>query len=234
VVAAGIRAETALARGAGLDVGRGIIVDDHMRTSAAEVWAVGECAEHRGIVHGLWAPVAEQVRAAMAALDGDPRPFTPSPPQTTLKVAGLELFVTGRTTPQDGEDEIIRSDGRSGTYAKLVVDGDRLVGAALLGDTTAAGRLGRLVATGGPVPFDALDGSIAIEPPRRDVPRPDNVICHCMAVSRGRVERAIEDDGLQSVDGVAAATGAGTGCGSCAPTVACIIDERRRLTRPPA
>lgn len=237
VVAAGIRAETALARGAGLDVGRGIIVDDHMRTSAAEVWAVGECVEHRGIVHGLWPPVAEQVRAAMASLDGDPMPFTPSPPQTRLKVAGLELFATGRTTPQDGEDEIIRSDGRSGTYAKLVIDGDRLVGAALLGDTTAAGRLGRLVATGGPVPFDALDRPVETrggQRPQRDLPPSDEVICHCMAVSRGRIERAIDQGDLESVDRVAAATGAATGCGSCAPTVARIIDERRRFRRPPA
>ncbi len=237
IVAAGIRAETALARAAGLDVDRGIIVDDHMRTSAAEVWAVGECAQHRGVVHGLWAPVAEQVRAAVASLDGDSMPFTPSAPQTTLKVAGLELFAAGRTTLEDDEEEVVRSDGRSGRYAKLVVDGDRLVGAILLGDTTMAGRLGQLIAAGGPVPVDVLDASVVtrcVERPRGELPGPDEVVCHCMAVSREPIERAIDRDGLQSVDGVAAATGAGTGCGSCAATVARILDERRRFARPPA
>ena len=88
VFATGIRPEVALARDAGLEVGRGVLVDDNLRASAPGVWAVGECAEHRGTVYGLWAPVLEQARAAGAAIAGRPDAFLGAVPATTLKVAG--------------------------------------------------------------------------------------------------------------------------------------------------
>lgn len=236
VVAAGTRAETSLARTAGIRVEHGIVVDDHMRTSAAAVWALGECAEHRGVVHGLWAPVVQQVRAAAASLDGDSIPFRPAPPQTTLKVAGLELFAAGHATAEDGEVEIVRSDGRRGTYAKFVLDDDRLVGAIVIGDMAAAARARELIAAGDPVPPDVLDPPDA-KPPRRPLlsqRRKGEVVCNCLFVSRERIERAIDEEGLTSVSDIAAATGAGTGCGSCAGSVARLIEERRQPARAPA
>ncbi len=83
-----MRAETALARAAGIDVQRGIVVDDALRTSAPSVWSVGECAEHRGIVYGLWSPLAEQARVAGAGIAGDPAAFHGAVQATTLKVVG--------------------------------------------------------------------------------------------------------------------------------------------------
>lgn len=237
VVAAGIRAETALARAAGLDVGRGITVDDELRTSDARIWAVGECAQHRGVVHGLWAPIFEQVRAMTASLDGEPSPFVPSPPHATLKVAGLELVSLGRTLAGSGEDEVIRSDGRRGSYTKLVVDADRLVGAILLGDTSQADRLRALMASGERLPADVLE----VAGPTREVEHASrggwaqqDTVCACMAVSRQRVETAIDTDGLRTVEDVAAATSATTGCGGCAATVAGLIDRHQRIRRRPA
>ena len=231
VIAAGIRPETTLARAAKLQVRRGIVIDDHMRTSADGVWAVGECAEHRGVVHGLWAPIAQQVRVASAAVDGETPPFSPSAPRAALKIAGIDLFSAGRPTAKEGEDEIVHSDGRRGSYAKLVLDGDRLVGGILLGDTTAAGELWQLLSTGAPVPSAGLPAA-----PRSPVggvsstPAAAEVICRCMGVSRGRIEQAIGEGRLDSVDGIRGATGAADGCGSCAGALGRILDEwtRRR------
>jgi NADPH-dependent 2,4-dienoyl-CoA reductase/sulfur reductase-like enzyme/bacterioferritin-associated ferredoxin len=232
VVAAGIRTETALARSAGLHVERGIVVDDHMRTTAAAVWAVGECAQHRGVVHGLWAPLTEQVQAAVASIDGRSLPFRPRPRQTKLKVAGVEVYSAGRTTSTDGDDEILRSDGRRGTYAKLVVEGDRLVGAILVGNAAAASSLSELIAGGGPVPADVLDGSDVQR--SRQVPgrRPPEVelMCRCAGVSRERIEGVIAD-GAFSVEDVGYATGAGMGCGSCVASVARVLERRGRSAR---
>ena len=95
IVAAGVRAETTLARAAGMQCARGIVVDDELRTSAPSVWAVGECAEHRGTVYGLWAPLAEQARVAGARIAGDPGAFHGAVQATTLKVSGVDVYAGG-------------------------------------------------------------------------------------------------------------------------------------------
>ena len=95
IVAAGVRAETSLARAAGLEVRRGIVVDDALRTSAPSVWSIGECAEHRGVVYGLWAPLAEQARVAGAGVAGDPGVFHGAVQATTLKVSGVDVYAGG-------------------------------------------------------------------------------------------------------------------------------------------
>jgi len=132
VVSAGVRPETTLAVRAGLETARGIVVDDVLRTSAPAVFAVGECAEHRGVVHGLWAPLAEQARVAGAAIAGDPAAFHPVAPATTLKIAGVDVYAGGRPEAAEHEDEVVLRDTRSGTYRKLILDGDRLTGAILM------------------------------------------------------------------------------------------------------
>ena len=141
VFATGIRPEVALARDAGLEVGRGILVDDNLRTSAPGVWAVGECAEHRGIVYGLWAPVLEQARAAGAAIAGRPTAFHGAVPATTLKVAGIDLFCAGQAAEHDPlAEEVIALDSRRERYRKLVLRDGALAGATLLGDARRRAR----------------------------------------------------------------------------------------------
>ena len=125
VVAAGVRPDADLARTAGIEVGRGVLVDDELRTSAAGVRAVGECAEHRGNVYGLWAPLLEQSRTLGASLAGRPAAFHGAAPATTLKVAGIELFCCGRVAAADGDDEVLALDSRRGRYRRLLVDGGR-------------------------------------------------------------------------------------------------------------
>jgi ferredoxin-nitrate reductase len=229
VIAAGIRPETTLARAAGLECARGIVVDDAMRTSAPGVLAAGECAEHRGTVYGLWAPLAEQARVAGATAAGDPAAFHGSTPATTLKVAGVDVFAGGRQDAGEGHDEIVLTDTRRGVYRKLVLDGDRLAGVLLVGDTTRAKVLSELLRTGDRVPEALLDPHTgAAEPETED---PAETVCSCNAVTRGEIDRVVVANGLTTVEQVAAATRASTGCGSCAGDVRTILERHRSPSR---
>jgi ferredoxin-nitrate reductase len=215
VFATGIRPEVALARDAGLEVERGIVVDDNLRASAPGVWAVGECAEHRGTVYGLWGPVLEQARAAGAAIAGRPAAFLGAVPATTLKVAGIDLFCAGSAAEVDERaEEVIALDSRRERYRKLVVRDGRLSGATLLGDLADARELRSLIATGASVPDALLE---------RGAPaaagEPDQLVCSCQVVSASEIRGAITEFSLTTVEGVSERTGASTGCGGCRPDV---------------
>jgi ferredoxin-nitrate reductase len=227
VVAAGIRPETALARAAGIECARGIIVDDELRTSVPNVFAVGECAEHRGTVYGLWAPLAEQARVAAAVVAGDPAAFHGATPATTLKVAGVDVFAGGRSDAREGEDELVVSDTRRGIYRKLVLDGDRLTGAVLVGDTALARSLSELLRSGRAVPQELLDPLTPAARSSGPPADPGATICSCNGVSRGAIDRAIVAGGLTTLEQVANATRASTGCGSCAIEVRAILAAHR-------
>jgi ferredoxin-nitrate reductase len=227
IVAAGVRPETSLARAAGLEVGRAVVVDDALRASAPGVWAVGECAEHRGVVHGLWAPCAEQARAAGAGVVGDPAGFQGAVAATTLKVAGVDVFAGGLAAAAAGMDELTVSDTRRGTYRKLVLDGERLAGAVLVGDVAPARALSELLRTQGPVPEALLEPGAAVEAPP---PSDADVVCSCNSVTRGALRAAIRAGGLTDVAQVANATRATTGCGGCAPDVAALCSSTRNTT----
>ncbi len=224
VVAAGVRAETALARAAGLECGRGIVVDDALRTSAPNVWSVGECAEHRGIVYGLWAPLAEQARVAGAGVAGDPGAFHGAIAVTTLKVSGIDVYAGGVSaagTPA-GHDEIVHSDTRRGLYSRLVLDGEQLVGAALVGDASAARTMSELLRSGERVPSTLLEGGAAAAAPIDSDPAAE--VCSCNVVSVGEVQAAIRRDGLTTVAQVGLRTRATTGCGGCTADVQSLLD----------
>jgi nitrite reductase (NADH) large subunit len=135
VMAAGIRPDTALAAAAGLAVGRGILVDDAMRTDDPAVWAIGECAEHDGTLIGLVAPALAQADIAAASILGGVGRYAAVSGSTALKVAGAGVWSAGDI--DDGE-VIILQDPAAGQYRRLVIRGDRLVGAMLYGETADA------------------------------------------------------------------------------------------------
>ena len=136
VVAVGIRPNIALARGAGLEVGRGIVVDDHLETTAAGVHAIGECAEHRGCCYGLVEPAYEQAQLLARRFAGERASYPGSVLATNLKVSGVNVFSAGDfLATTDDAEEIVLSDPAVGVYKKLTVAHDRLVGAVLFGDT---------------------------------------------------------------------------------------------------
>jgi nitrite reductase (NADH) large subunit len=135
IFAAGIRPNTALAKEAGIAVNRGIVVDDVMQTGAPDIFALGECAEHRGICYGLVEPAYEQARVLAQHLAGAAAFYGGSVLSTNLKVSGVSVFSAGDFMGAQGCEAIVLSDIRHGTYKKLVISEGRLTGAVLVGDT---------------------------------------------------------------------------------------------------
>ena len=135
IFSAGIRPNVGLAKEAGIAVNRGIVVDDVMQTSAEHIFALGECAEHRGICYGLVEPAYEQARVLAQHLAGKAASYPGSVVATNLKVSGVSVFSAGDFIGADGSETILLSDVRRGTYKKLVIADGRLTGAVLIGDT---------------------------------------------------------------------------------------------------
>jgi nitrite reductase (NADH) large subunit len=138
IFAAGIRPNVTLAKQAGLSVNRGVVVDDHLQTNAADIFALGECAEHRGVCYGLVEPAYEQARVLAQHLAGNSASYSGSVVATNLKVSGVAVFSAGDFIAGDGTETIVLNDTRRGAYKKLVIANGRLTGAVLVGDTTDA------------------------------------------------------------------------------------------------
>jgi nitrite reductase (NADH) large subunit len=138
VFAAGIRPNTELARTAGLAVNRGVVVDDQLATSAPEIFAIGECAEHRGTCYGLVEPAYEQAQVLARHLAGRRASYAGSVVATNLKVSGIGVFSAGDFIGAEGSESVVLSDVGRGTYKKLVIAEGRLTGAVLVGDVTDA------------------------------------------------------------------------------------------------
>jgi nitrite reductase (NADH) large subunit len=138
IFAAGIRPNIGLAKDAGIAVGRGIMVDDHLQTATPEIFALGECAEHRGICYGLVEPAYEQARILAQHLAGKTAAYGGSVVATNLKVSGVSVFSAGDFIGAEGSETILLSDVRHGTYKKLVISEGRLAGAVLVGDVESA------------------------------------------------------------------------------------------------
>jgi NAD(P)H-nitrite reductase large subunit len=233
VVAAGVRPAADLARHAGLAVARGIVVDDHLACSGADdVYAIGDCAEHRGQVQGLVAPAWEQARVLAERLTGRNAraTYTGSRAATKLKVAGVDLAVMGIKEPAGDDDEVVSyAEVRRGIYKKLIVRGDRIAGAIVIGDAAAIPRLTQAFHESAALPinrsemlFPLIGGDPA--PPIAAAALPDAAqICDCNAVSKGRIVEAVLG-GARSLQAVRDCTRASTGCGACTPEVQKIID----------
>jgi nitrite reductase (NADH) large subunit len=138
IFAAGIRPNAALAQAAGISVGRGIVVDDRLATNVEGVYALGECAEHRGTCYGLVEPAYEQAKVLAENLAGRAAAYEGSILSTNLKVSGVNVFSAGDFLGGEGTEAIVLSDARQGTYKKLVIADGRLTGAILIGDTQDA------------------------------------------------------------------------------------------------
>ena len=230
VVAAGIRPNTEFARNGGLVVERGILVDDQMRCEdESSVYAVGECAQHRGEVYGLVAPVWEQAVVLAEHLTGTnpDAAYTGSRTTTKLKVAGIDVAAMGVKGPEREDDEFVQFyDPRSGVYKAVVVRDGTLIGAMLLGDIGKASMLAQ-----------AFDGKIDLPEDRAallfDIGEPqgpdvaadlpdDTQVCNCNGVTKGDLVACVHS-GAATLTEVCAKTRAGKGCGSCKGLVADIV-----------
>jgi nitrite reductase (NADH) large subunit len=221
VVSIGIRPRTDLAAAAGLRVERGIVVDDRMTSSHPRVLAVGECAEHRGVVYGIVAPIHEQAAVAAATLVGDEAAYEGSVPSATLKVMGVDVVSAGAA---EGARAVVAADCDS--YRKLVVEDGRAAGAVLVGDTRGAELLVDAVRSGRELndPLRLLQE--ASEATAADLPDSAQV-CNCNGVCKGEIVATIRERELGSTREVVAATRAGSGCGSCRPVVSELLKLER-------
>lgn len=138
VVAIGVRPRVDLAVAAGLDVNRGIDVDDGLASSDPSIFAIGECAEHRGLVYGLVEPAYEQARVLAARLAGGTARYTGSLLATNLKVSGVGVFSAGSVEPGEHDEVLLLRDPAMGVYRKFVLRAGRLAGCVLVGDTSGA------------------------------------------------------------------------------------------------
>ncbi len=234
VMAVGIRPNTQLAESMGLHVNRGIVVSDTLQTvTDPRIYAVGECAAHRGIAYGLVAPLFEQgkVLANHLAEFGIGR-YTGSLTSTKLKVTGIDLFSAGNFMGDDSTEEIVMSDPAGGIYKKLVIQGDKLVGACLYGDTVDGSWYFKLLRDGRSV-ADIRDKLMFGESNIGDVGhqgqskasamQDSDEVCGCNGVTKGAICKTIKDKGLFTLEEVRKHTKASASCGSCTGLVEQIL-----------
>ena len=231
VIAAGIRPNKELGQEAGLTCDRAIIVDDAMRTSDPDVYSVGECAQHRGMVYGLVAPIWEQTKALAARLTGKnpDAVYTGSKLATKLKVMGVELASMGRVSDvRDGDEVVQFAEPHRQVYWKAIVRDGKVAAACLLGDLGPADELVRLFMTEAPAPARRLELFFASATTKgEDISLADlpdaKQICDCNGVCKGTIVSAIRA-GRTTVPSVGKATRAGLGCGSCKKMIKGLIE----------
>lgn len=231
VVAAGIRPNVGLAQRAGLTVERAIVTDDRMRSVDDDhIYVVGECAQHRGQVYGLVAPLWEQAGVLADHLTGaDPSAaYHGSRTATKLKVAGVDVASMGIKAPELPDDEFVQySEPRHGVYKTVVIRDNKLVGATLLGDVSKVSFLTQAFDSGLPLPDERVSLMFDIGTPEVGVGvaelADDAQVCNCNGVSKSALVSCVRD-GETSVAGVMAKTRAGKGCGSCKELVGQIVE----------
>ncbi|MPZ36449.1 MAG: nitrite reductase large subunit [Rhizobiales bacterium] len=233
VMAVGIRPNTALAKEAGLDVKRGVVVDDCLRTSDESIFAVGECVEHRGQCYGLVAPLYEMARTLAATLAGEQvRGYAGSALSTKLKVTGVDLFSAGDFSEADEQDDIVLRDPARGVYKRVVLRDNRIVGAVLYGDTADGAWYFDLLKKSTDVTSmrdmlifgQAYQAGASFDPNAAVAALSDDVeICGCNGVCKGAITQAITVKGLTSLEDVRAQTKASSSCGQCTAKVEALL-----------
>ena len=227
VMAVGIRPETRLAVDAALWVERGIVVDAQMRTSDPDILAVGECVEFDGLVFGLVAPLYDQAKVAAQTLAGEAGEFIPREVSTKLKVTGCDLFSAGDFADGPGREDIVFRDPARGVYKRLVLEGERVIGAVMYGDVADGNWFYGLIKDGTDVSEmrdtlifgPAFQGGASADPMAAVAALPaDAEICGCNGVCKGQIVAAIET-GATTLDAIRATTKASASCGTCSGLV---------------
>ena len=231
VVSAGIRPNVGLGVVSGLTVERAIVTDDQMRSvDDPDIYAVGECAQHRGEVYGLVAPLWEQAVVLADHLTGvNPKAaYHGSRTATKLKVAGVDVAAMGVRGPERPDDEFVRfAEPKRGVYKSVVIRDGKLVGAMLLGDTKKVAFLTQSFDRGLPLPEERVELLFELAGPTEEqgaAEMDDAVqVCNCNGVSKGDLVGCVKG-GVCSVGGVMNATRAGKGCGACKGLVKDIVE----------
>ncbi|AWB45130.1 nitrite reductase large subunit [Paenibacillus sp. CAA11] len=232
VMAVGIKPNVAVAKSSGIQVNRGIVVDDYMRTSAPGVYSVGECTEHRGVCYGLVAPLFEQGMVLAKHICGvETAGYEGSVVSTKLKISGVDVFSTGEFI--EGPEHVVISskDEWKRTYKKILLKDNVLVGAVLFGDVQDSATLQKLVKQGEVMTdelYDSLMGTGCCggggkKQASIETMADDEIVCGCNGVTKRTIVDAITEQGMTTVDEIKACTGATRSCGGCKPVVEQIL-----------
>lgn len=229
VMAVGIRPNVAIARVAGLEVNRGIVVNDHMVTSDPSIYAVGECAEHNGIAYGLVAPLYEQgIALAEHITGGQGKGYQGSVLSTQLKVAGCDLFSGGKIHEDENTQAIIVHDQFSKLYKKILVTDNKIVGVVLYGDASDGNRLFNMLKKQADI--SEYTSSSVLSKAGQDGEEDlvasmsaEDTVCGCNGVTKGTIVHSILEQGLTTFEEVKGCTKAGGSCGKCKPMVESIL-----------
>ncbi|MCA2012978.1 nitrite reductase large subunit NirB [Cereibacter sphaeroides] len=223
VMAVGIRPNVQLAKEAGLAVGKAIHVDDQMVTSDADILAVGECVEHQGAIFGLVAPLYDQAKVVAATLRGEEATFVQKQLSTKLKVTGCDLFSAGDFAEGPNREDIVFRDPARGVYKRLVIEGEKLVGAVFYGDTADSNWFFGQIRDGADISANrdtlifgpAFQGGAPVDPMAAVAALPPEAeICGCNGVCKGAIVDAIKG-GAVDLGAVRATTKASASCGTC-------------------
>ncbi len=233
VMAVGIRPNMGLAKAAGLECNRGVVVDDHLHTSDPDIYAVGECVEHRGHCYGLVAPLYEMAKVLASEIAGEnPSGFVPAVTSTKLKVTGIDLFSAGDFSDDDINNEVVLRDPSRGVYKRVVLRDNKIVGAVLYGDTEDGAWYFDLLKKSEDVSAmrdtlifgQAYQGGSPLDPTAAVAALPDDAeICGCNGVSKGAIVTAIHAGGLGTLDEVRGKTKASASCGQCSGKVEMLL-----------
>ncbi|KLK90806.1 nitrite reductase [Microvirga vignae] len=225
VMAVGIRPNAVLAKEAGLETNRGVLVGDDMRTSDPDVFAVGECVEHRGTCYGLVAPLYEMAKVVAAQLADDvTAAYTGSVTATKLKVTGIDLFSAGDFSEANDRQDIVLRDVARGIYKRIVLKDNRIVGTVLYGETADGSWFFDLLRKESDVSElrdtlifgQSYVGGVPLDPMAAVAALPDDAeICGCNGVCKGKIVQTITDKGLSTLADVRAHTKASASCGTC-------------------
>lgn len=238
VMAVGIRPNYALAESAGIYCNRGIVVNDTMQTYDPRIYAVGECVAHRGISYGLVAPLFEMAKVCATHLANfGIGLYKGSVTSTKLKVTGIDLFsagdfMSGAGFEDDGREEIVLHDAVGGVYKKLVIKNDKIIGSVLYGDTADGSWYFQMLRDNKPIHEirdhlmfgqDSLGNTGHQGQDKAAAMTNEMEVCGCNGVCKGTIVKAIQDQGLFTIDDVKKQTKAGSSCGSCVGLVEQIL-----------
>jgi len=229
VMAIGIKPNIEVAKASGIYVNRGIVVNDFMETSVPDVYAVGECAEHREIVYGMVAPLYEQGKVLAARISGViGEPYKGSVTGTQLKIAGIDLYSAGEIFEDNTTKAIKVHNEYDGIYKKVLLRDNIIVGVVLYGDTKDSTRLFRMMKK-----REDVSGLTSISILQAEngagggddiaTMAEDELVCGCNGVTKGEIVNAIQAQGLTTIDQVSHCTNAGRSCGRCKPMVGQIL-----------
>ncbi|MFC7681878.1 nitrite reductase large subunit NirB [Paenibacillus sp. GCM10028914] len=228
VMAVGIKPNVEVAKASGITVNRGIVVDDYLRTSMHDVYAVGECDEHRGVCYGLVAPLFEQGMVLAKHLCGvETKPYEGSIVSTKLKISGVDVFSAGEFIEGPEHTVIAAKDEWKKTYKKILLKDNVIVGAVLFGDVTESASLQKLIKQEAVMTDEIYSmvmgtgccGGGAKKVNSVENMADDEIVCGCNGVTKKTIVDAVTNQGLTTVDEIKACTGATRSCGGCKPMV---------------